>query len=95
MLLEDLARAVVANWETGDLAAAVRELSSYLDSLAADRERFKQQIAEASSRYADDNISVDGDDCLISDCGDDVGVWVSAWVFVPGENYGKDDEEEE
>ena len=94
MRLEDLARAVVANWEGGDLAAAVRELSAHLDEITENRERFKHEIDEASNRYGDDNLSID-DDCFISDCGDGVGVWVSAWVFVPGENYGKDYDDEE
>lgn len=82
--LESAARDVVRKWETGDLAAAVRELSAVLDGLEVDRVDYAEAIDVARRHTGTDEIEVD-DDPLVS-VGED-GTWVSAWVFVDKSLY--------
>jgi hypothetical protein len=76
--LEFLARDVVRKWDSGGLAAAVRELSAFLDGIEADRVDYAEAILKAV-HHCPDNVDVD-DDPIVS-AGED-GAWVSAWVFV-------------
>ncbi|TBR75368.1 MAG: hypothetical protein EPN64_13070 [Burkholderiaceae bacterium] len=80
LVLEQLAQKVVACWESGDLAAAVRELSKQLREIREEREAHEETIATARKTHANDDLEID-DEPMISE-GDD-GVWVSAWVWVP------------
>lgn len=89
LMLEQLARDVVKNWASGDLAQTVRNLDTLLQEMAADRLLYAAQIAEAGHQTNDD-LEID-DDPLLSVA--DEGVWVSAWVWVPIES--EDDDEEE
>ena len=83
MLLETLSRNVIASWESGDLAGAVRDLDNYLKEVDAERQRHELTISAARSHYeepSDHDIEID-DEPLLS-IGEN-GVWVSAWVHVP------------
>lgn len=85
MLLELLARNVIASWDSGDLARAVREMGEYLEEMDAVRKRHGFTIAAARGDYedpSDSTIEID-DDPLLS-VGED-GVWVSAWVYIPND----------
>ena len=78
--LRTLAAAVVANWEKGDLATAVREMSAHLDVLTADRNNCRSAVDSARTTYSDGDVSFD-------DCPDvapaEGGAHVAAWVWVP------------
>lgn len=78
--LEDLARAVVANWEKGDLAGAVSALATALRQMEHDREDVSGSIHRALELYGSDDCNID-EAPLISFANE--GVWVSAWVWVP------------
>lgn len=90
--LINAARAVVDNWERGDLAGAVRYLDGVLDDItpsSADERDLARQ------RHCNDEINVD-EDALVSRCGEpEDGLWVQAWVWIPGSEpkpepeYGK------
>ena len=85
MLLELLARNVIASWDSGDLARAVREMGEYLEEMGAARKRHGFTIVAARSNCAEPSggeIEID-DDPLLS-VGEN-GVWVSAWVHVPND----------
>ena len=90
MMLEMLAREVIAAWESGDLPKAVNDLAAFLKE--ADQERIAHEgtIAAAVGNYgwSGDDISFDANPLL--SVADD-GVFVSAWVWVPIDN--EDDQE--
>lgn len=52
---ERLARDVVASWEHGDLAAAVRALDQRLQEIANDRETHQDLIERAIGIHANDD----------------------------------------
>lgn len=85
LTIESLARAVVANWDNGDLAGAVRAMGDHLQQLDQDRLDHEGTITAARSNYAEpsgDDIEID-DVPLVSTA--EGGAWVSAWVWVPVE----------
>lgn len=86
LAIETSARAVVAAWEKGDLAATVRTMAKQLDEISREREAFADQIAIAR-RQTDDELEID--DGPIVSVGD-AGVWVQAWVWVPIEDEEED-----
>ena len=82
LLLEQLATAVVDNWDRCDLAASVRALSEHLKELHNDRLRHQASIAFARDHYAvpsDDDIEID--EAPLTSASHE-GVWISAWVWV-------------
>lgn len=81
LTLERLARDVVASWEHGDLAAAVRALDQRLQEIANDRVTHADLIERAIGIYADDDIDVDPDDTFIS--ASDEGAFVMGWLWMP------------
>lgn len=93
LTLERLARDVIASWEHGDLAAAVRALDERLREIAADRVRHRDLIERAIGIYADDDIDIDADDTFIS--GSDEGAFVMAWLWMPGDVVSPTDEAHE
>ena len=90
MLLEQLARDVIAAWESGDLAKAVTNMDNFLKEADQQRVDHEGTIAAAVDNYAwDDNGGISFDANPLLSVADD-GVFVSAWVWVPIE---ADDEE--
>jgi len=81
LTLERLARAVVACWERGDLAAAVRTLDQRLQEIANERVKHQNLIERAIGIYADDDIDIDPDDTFIS--GSAEGASVMGWLWMP------------
>lgn len=80
--LINAAKAVVNNWETGDLAGAVFGLDSALLNI---EQASPEEIDVARETYVEgsnDDIEID-DDALRSRSPN--GVWVQAWVYVPNE----------
>lgn len=76
--IERAAREVVKNWEKGDLAATVRNLSGVLKTL--DEERIKHAGAIGIARgKVNDELEID-DVPLIA--GSENGAWVGAWIWV-------------
>lgn len=81
---------VVAQWETGDLAEAVRNLDAAIQAFdspeirASDAER-----AAAEEIHGSDEVEIDSD-ALVSHADD--GYWVSASVWVPVEPSEQDEE---
>ena len=76
------AKAVVENWEHGDLAGAVSRLDMAL--LNIEQASF-EEIEAARETYVEgsnDDIEID-DEALRSRSPN--GVWVQAWVYVPNE----------
>jgi hypothetical protein len=82
--LIEAARAVMANWERGDLAAAVRELAAALPPEAP--EAIRDSAAEL---YAGNDIEID-DVAYLSE--GDGGTWVSAWVWMPCDSSDEENE---
>ncbi|WP_447774041.1 hypothetical protein [Variovorax boronicumulans] len=80
LLLESLAREVVARWERGDLAEAVRELDLHLQGIAEDRERHRDLIERAVGLYANDDIEIDADRTFIA--ASQEGAFVMGWLWV-------------
>lgn len=81
-ILKTLAQEVIKNWQTGDLAEAVRKLDDYLKEEEKDRSENQTAIAAARKRYVNDDLEIDDEpDVAIGG----VGVWVQAWVWVEGE----------
>jgi hypothetical protein len=78
----DAAKAVVANWEKGDLADAVRTLDAALQDVAF---ATSKEIQRARDEYQTDEIEIDGD-AYASHCDGDAGMWVSAWVWLAAED---------
>jgi hypothetical protein len=81
LIIESAAREVVKNWEKGDLAAAVRELSDVLKKIDQDRINHAGAIAIARAQV-NDELEID-DEPLIA--ASENGAWVSAWIWVPSE----------
>jgi hypothetical protein len=81
LMLERLARDVVARWEHGDLAQAVRALDQCLQAIAGDRVRHLDLIERAIGIYADDDIDIDADDTFISES--EEGAFVMGWLWMP------------
>ncbi len=77
--IETAAREVVKNWEKGDLAGAVRELSKALTEIDEARTKHAAAIAVARQQ-CNDELEID-DEPLLSDS--ENGVWVGAWIYVP------------
>ena len=89
MLLETLARDVIAAWESGDPAHAIDSLEAYLQRVDDERSAHDLTICAARSNYedsSDHDVEID-DKPLLSIA--DEGVWVSAWVWVRTE-YDED-----
>lgn len=81
LTLERLAREVVARWEHGDLAEAVRALDQRLQAIAGDRVRHLDLIERAIGIYADDDIDIDADDTFIAES--EEGAFVMGWLWMP------------
>ncbi|MCR6481041.1 hypothetical protein NU688_33125 [Variovorax sp. ZS18.2.2] len=85
--LERLAKDVVARWDSGDLAGAVRALDAHLQELATWRTDHAARIEAARDLWANDNCEID-DEPLISPGAPDegggelVGCFIGAWVWV-------------
>lgn len=80
--LIEAAKAVVNNWENGDLADSVFRLDNAL--LNIEQATFEEIDAarEAYAKGSNDDIEID-DGALRSRSPN--GVWVQAWVYVPDE----------
>lgn len=78
--LYDAAKGVLANWERGDLAAAVRYLQSAVDAheeaLAS-----PEEIQRATDEHGSNGVNIDSD-ATTSRSEDGDGCWVSAWVWI-------------
>lgn len=79
--IETAAREVVKNWEKGDLAGAVRELSKALTEIDEARTKHAAAIAVARQQ-CNDELEID-DVPLLSVS--ENGVFVGAWVYVPNQ----------
>ena len=79
--LERLAREVVARWERGDLAQAVRALDHCLQEIAEDRVRHAELIERAIGVYQSDDCDIDADDTLIFQ--NEEGAFVMGWLWMP------------
>lgn len=87
--LIESAREVITNWESGDLAGAVRELQEALLVCEEDIQYTKDNkavVEKAAETYCSNDIEID--DCPCISRGAD-GYFVSAWVFVPEEEETK------
>ncbi|MFZ3120385.1 MAG: hypothetical protein WA159_18945 [Variovorax sp.] len=82
LTLDGLARDVVARWERGDLAEAVRALDQRLQAIAEDRVRHLDLIERAIGLYGDDDVDIDAHDTLL--CESEGGAFVMGWLWVPG-----------
>ncbi|PIF73744.1 hypothetical protein CLU95_0843 [Variovorax sp. 54] len=83
-MLEGLAREVVARWERGDLAQAMRALDRHLQDVAEDRVRHADLIERAVDLYQDDDIQIDAQGSFISESETgEKGVFVMGWLWVP------------
>lgn len=78
--LETRARAVVGNWEFGNLAGALNDLDQCLRHLDHDRDCAAPDIARAHELYESETCAI-SDSPLVSRA--EGGIWISAWVFVP------------
>ncbi|WP_019702969.1 hypothetical protein [Paracidovorax oryzae] len=78
--LEDYARAVIGNWEFGDLSGALNDLDQCLQHLDHDRECAAPEIARAHELYESETCAI-SDAPLVNRAED--GIWISVWVFVP------------
>ena len=78
--LEVAARAVVSNWEQGDLAAAVSALATTLQEVDQARAGIAETIARARELHGADDREVDAEPLVAFT---DDGMWLSAWVWVP------------
>lgn len=78
--LEDRARAVVANWEQGDLAGAVSALATTLQAVDQAREDLAEMIERARELHGAEDREVDAEPLVSFTEG---GMWLSAWVWVP------------
>ncbi|GEM_PF-3158069 len=78
--LEARARAVVGNWEFGNLSGALDELEQCLRRLDHDRDCAAPDIARAHELYESESCAI-CESPLVSRA--DGGTWISAWVFVP------------
>lgn len=81
------------NTETAPIHANSAELAEQLATLLnrADGRADEHTLAEAIQLHASDVIQIDSD-ASISHA--DNGTWVQAWVWVPGEQDGHDEEQE-
>lgn len=82
MLLEQLARNVIASWESGDPEKAITDLDNFLKVLDQERIDHEGTIAAAVDNYAWDSGGISFDANPLLSVADD-GVFVSAWVWVP------------
>lgn len=89
LLLEQLARNVIASWESGDPEKAITDLDNFLKVLDQERIDHEGTIAAAVDNYAWDNGDISFDANPLLSVADD-GVFVSAWVWVPIEADDED-----
>ncbi|WP_342051285.1 MULTISPECIES: hypothetical protein [unclassified Cupriavidus] len=75
------ARAVVENWEAGNLAGAVRMLQGALDGLPEQTTATSEQIAVAKDYTGWSDELCFHDDAEISLA--DNGHWISCWQWIP------------
>lgn len=88
LALEAAAREVVAKWENGDLAQAVRQLDAALKEIDQGRLDHEETIETARRTHVSDDLAID-EEPLVS--AGEKGIWVSAWVFVPIEEQPSED----
>lgn len=94
--LINASKKVVNNWEKGDLAAAVRNLSCVLEEVQEEIDSIKANPAivdQARSMYTSDDIEIP--EVPLMSRHEDGGAWVSAWVFVPPADADQEGEPEE
>ena len=86
--LYDAAKEVLASWEHGDLAGAVRKLDAAVND--PDLPATTEEIDRARAIHGSDEVEID-EWALTSRCEEENGLWVSAWVWVPlpEPEYGK------
>lgn len=77
--LEHYARAVIGNWEFGNLSGALNDLDQCLRHLDQDRKCAAPEIARAHELYESETCAI-SDAPLVSRAED--GTWISVWVFV-------------
>ena len=96
MLLEKLARDVIAAWEAGQQhAGPIDALKAHLDEISSDRTAHGSVITTAREDYADfSNNDIEIDDEPFLSVGEE-GIWVSAWVYVSTLSEDEEEEEEE
>ena len=78
-MLKQLAREIVSNWETPNLAKSVTAMSEHLSRADRERAAFADQIAKARLQ-TNDELEID-DEPLVS-VADGEGVWVNAWIWI-------------
>ena len=86
--LYDAAKEVLANWEHGDLAGAVRKLDAAVND--PDLLATPEELDRARAIYGSDEVEFD-EGAFTSRCAEENGLWVSAWVWMklPEPAYGK------
>lgn len=87
--LQAAAEKIVANWETGDLSASVRELSTALQQIEALNKEQNSRTFKALRKAADREYGREGeievdDNAVVSraDGNPEHGAYVAAWVWV-------------
>jgi len=78
--LYDAAKEVLASWEHGDLAGAVRKLDAAVND--PDLLATPEELDRARAIHGSDEVEID-EGALTSRCEEENGLWVSAWVWVP------------
>jgi hypothetical protein len=89
--LVDAAREVVANWENGDLAGAVKALEDALDTVTPAAQPLRDLASNHAYEKMRDGLEVD-DVAFTSEA--DGGIWVSSWLWIPDEMLPPDSEGE-
>lgn len=80
LMLERLAREVVARWDHGDLAQAMHALDQRLQEVAEDRVRHRGLIERAIGLYQSDDIAIDLEGTFISES--EEGAFVMGWLWM-------------
>lgn len=80
------AKAVMENWESGDLAEAVRKLSDAVKE-AEEARADTEEIQRARNLYGNDECEIDDDAQASRAPGE--GVWVQAWVWLSEDDCGE------
>lgn len=80
-------RAIAANWESGDLATAVREAVAIADEI---RDSWASpKLIELAKEWEEGNDEIEIDDQATTSDAMPGGIWVQAWVWVNGDEYRK------